>query len=65
MRLTMFFPQRFISFATGFCDSLLFTAGGKSLYWVRVGKLERSEIQTFMNELKELKFIDSVQVTRF
>ena len=59
------FPQPTISFDTGFCDSLFLAAGDKTLYRVRVGKLERSEIQTFMNELKELKFIDSVQVTRF
>jgi hypothetical protein len=51
----------------GFKDAFIFkhTTGNKTLYRVRVGKLERSEIQNLMNELKELKFINSVQATRF
>ncbi|HHZ86137.1 MAG TPA: SPOR domain-containing protein, partial [Candidatus Lambdaproteobacteria bacterium] len=41
------------------------TAGNKTLYRVRVGKIKRSETNNLANKLKELKFIDSVQVTRF
>ena len=52
---------------SGFKEAFIFkhTAGSKTLYRVRVGKLERSETQKFANELKKLKYIDSVQVTRF
>jgi len=51
----------------GFKDAFIFkhTAGNKTLYRVRVGKIKRSETINFANKLKELKFIDSVQVTRF
>jgi len=52
---------------SGFKEAFIFkhTAGSKTLYRVRVGKLERSETQKFAKELKKLKYIDSVQVTRF
>ena len=51
----------------GFKDAFIFkhTAGNKTLYRVRVGKIKRSETKNLVNKLKELKFIDSVQVTRF
>ena len=51
----------------GFKDAFIFkhTAGNKTLYRVRVGKIKRSETKNLANKLKELKFIDSVQVTRF
>ena len=51
----------------GFKDAFIFkhTAGNKTLYRVRVGKINRSETNNLANKLKELKFIDSVQVTRF
>ena len=51
----------------GFKDAFIFkhTAGNKTLYRVRVGKLKRSETNNLANKLKELKFINSVQVTRF
>ena len=51
----------------GFKDAFIFkhTAGNKTLYRVRVGKIKRSETNNLTNKLKELKFIDSVQVTRF
>ena len=51
----------------GFKDAFIFkhTAGNKTLYRVRVGKIMRSETNNLVNKLKELKFIDSVQVTRF
>ena len=51
----------------GFKDAFIFkhSAGNKTLYRVRVGKLKRSETNNLVNKLKELKFIDSVQVTRF
>ena len=52
---------------SGFKEAFIFkhTAGSKTLYRVRVGKLVRSETQKFANKLKKLKYIDSVQVTRF
>jgi cell division septation protein DedD len=52
---------------SGFKEAFIFkhTAGSKTLYRVRVGKLERSETQKFANKLKKLKYIDSVQITRF
>jgi len=51
----------------GFKAAFIFkhTAGNKTLYRVRVGKIKRSETKNLANKLKELKFIDSVQVTRF
>ena len=51
----------------GFKDAFIFkhSAGNKTLYRVRVGKIKRSETKKLANKLKELKFIDSVQVTRF
>ena len=51
----------------GFKDAYIFkhTAGNKTLYRVRVGKMKRSETYNLANKLKELKFIDSIQVTRF
>jgi len=51
----------------GFKEAFIFkhTAGNKTLYRVRVGKIKRSETNNLANKLKELKFIDSVQVTRF
>ena len=51
----------------GFEDTFIFkhTAGSKTLYRVRVGKIELSEIKNLANKLKKLKYIDSVQVTRF
>jgi len=52
---------------SGFKEAFIFkhTAGSKTLYRVRVGKLERSETQKFADKLKKLKYIDSVQITRF
>jgi cell division septation protein DedD len=51
----------------GFSDAFIFkhSAGNKTLYRVRVGKIKRSETNNLANKLNELKFIDSVQVTRF
>ena len=51
----------------GFKDAFIFkhTAGNNTLYRVRVGKIKRSETNNLSNKLKELKFIGSVQVTRF
>ena len=51
----------------GFEDAFIFkhTAGSKTLYRVRVGKVERSETKELAEKLKNLKFIESVQVTRF
>ena len=51
----------------GFKDAFIFkhTAGNKTLYRVRVGKIERSETNNLANKLEKLKFIDSVQITRF
>ena len=51
----------------GFKDAFIFkhTAGNKTLYRVRVGKIKSSETNNLTNKLKKLKFIDSVQVTRF
>ena len=51
----------------GFEDAFIFkhTAGGNTLYRVRVGKVERSESKELAKKLKNLKFIQSVQVTRF
>ena len=51
----------------GFEDAFIFkhTAGSKTLYRVRVGKVERSETKELADKLKNLKFIESVQVNRF
>ena len=51
----------------GFKDAFIFkhTAGNKTLYRVRVGKIKHSETINLANKLKELNFIDSVQVARF
>ena len=51
----------------GFEDAFIFkhTAGGNTLYRVRVGKVERSETKELAEKLNNLKFIQSVQVTRF
>ena len=51
----------------GFKDAFIFkhTAGNKTLYRVRVGKIERSETNNMAKKLEKLKFIDSVQITRF
>ena len=51
----------------GFKDAFIFkhSAGNKTLYRVRVGKIKRSETNNLADKLKELKFINSVQVTRF
>ena len=51
----------------GFKDAFIFkhTTGNKTLYRVRVGKILRSETKNLANNLKKLKFIDSVQITRF
>ena len=51
----------------GFKNAFIFkhSAGNKTLYRVRVGKIKRSETNNLANKLKELKFINSVQVTRF
>ena len=52
---------------SGFKEAFIFkhTAGSKTLYRVRVGKVERSETKELADKLKNLKFIQSVQVTRF
>ena len=51
----------------GFNNAFIFkhTAGSKTLYRVRVGKINLSETDNLANKLKILKFIDSVLVTRF
>ena len=53
--------------ANGFGDAFIFkhTAGSKTLYRVRVGKVARSETKKLADKLKNLKYIESVQVTRF
>ena len=53
--------------ANGFEDAFIFkhTAGSKTLYRVRVGKVARSETKKLADKLKNLKYIESVQVTRF
>ncbi len=52
---------------SGFDDAFIFkhTAGSNTLYRVRVGKIERSKTKELAEKLKNLKFIQSVQVTRF
>ena len=51
----------------GFEDAFIFkhTAGSKTLYRVRVGKVARSETKKLADKLKNLKYVESVQVTRF
>jgi len=51
----------------GFKDAIIFkhSAGSKTLFRVRVGKVRYEETKTLANKLKKLKYIDSVQVTRF
>ena len=51
----------------GFEDAFIFkhTAGSKTLYRVRVGKVARSETKKLADKLKNLKYIESVQVTSF
>jgi cell division septation protein DedD len=51
----------------GFEEVFIFkhTAGSKTFYRVRVGKIKRSETKNLAKKLKNLKFIDSVQITRF
>ncbi len=53
--------------SSGFDDAFIFkhTAGSNTLYRVRVGKVERSKTKELAEKLKNLKFIQSVQVTRF
>jgi len=53
--------------ANGFEDAFIFkhTAGSKTLYRVRVGKVARSETKKLADKLKNLKYIESVQVTSF
>ena len=53
--------------ANGFEEAFIFkhTAGSKTLYRVRVGKIARSEANKLADKLKNLKYIESVQVTRF
>ena len=52
---------------SGFDDAFIFkhTAGSNTIYRVRVGKVERSKTKELAEKLKKLKFIQSVQVTRF
>tara|TARA_B100000945_G_scaffold312669_1_gene307541 strand:+ start:1702 stop:2463 length:762 start_codon:yes stop_codon:yes gene_type:complete len=52
---------------SGFDNAFIFkhTAGGNPLYRVRVGKIERSKTKELAEKLKKLKYIQSVQVTRF
>ena len=51
----------------GFNNAFIFehAAGNKTLYRVRVGKIEQKETKKLANKLKKLKYIDSVQVSRF
>ena len=51
----------------GFEDAFIFkhTAGNNTLHRVRVGKVSRSEANELANRLKNLKYIESVQITRF
>ena len=53
--------------ANGFEDAFIFkhSAGSKTLYRVRVGKVARSETKKLADKLKNLKYIESVQVTSF
>lgn len=51
----------------GFNNAFIFkhSAGSKTLFRVRVGKVKRNETKILSEKLKKLKYIDSVQVTRF
>ena len=51
----------------GFINSFIFkhSAGSKTLYRVRVGKVDLSETKNLAKKLQKLKYIDSVQVSRF
>ena len=51
----------------GFNESFIFkhSAGNKTLYRVRVGKVSQKETKILANKLKKLKYIDSVQISRF
>ena len=51
----------------GFIDSFIFkhSAGSKTLYRVRVGKVDLNQTKILAKKLKKLKYIDSVQVSRF
>ena len=53
--------------ANGFEDAFIFkhTAGSNTLYRVRVGKVARSKTKELAKKLKKMKFIQSVQITRF
>ena len=52
---------------SGFEDSFIFkhTAGGNTLYRVRVGKVELSKTKELAEKLKNMKYIQSVQINRF
>tara|TARA_B100000700_G_C15010925_1_gene840887 strand:- start:1458 stop:2177 length:720 start_codon:yes stop_codon:yes gene_type:complete len=51
----------------GFSNAFIFkhSAGNKTLYRVRVGKINRKDAKIMANKLKKLKYIDSVQLSRF
>jgi len=51
----------------GFNNSFIFkhSAGSKTLYRVRVGKVSQKETKILVKKLKKLKYIDSVQISRF
>ena len=51
----------------GFNNSFIFkhSAGSKTLYRVRVGKVGKNETIILAKKLQKLKYIDSVQVSRF
>jgi len=51
----------------GFNNSFIFkhSAGSKTLYRVRVGKVSQKETNFLVKKLKKLKYIDSVQISRF
>ena len=51
----------------GFNESFIFkhSAGNKTLYRVRVGKVSQKGTKMLANKLKKLKYIDSVQISRF
>ncbi len=51
----------------GFKNAFIFkhSAGSKTLYRVRVGKIGLKDTKILANKLKKLKYIDSVQVSRF
>ena len=51
----------------GFTEAFIFkhSAGDKTLYRVRVGKVPQNETKVLASKLKKLKYIDSIQVSRF